>query len=151
MKNKTEINPHVFVHVYPIIEPDLDCRTVRDATIVPKLNVIIYRIEESAEIARSYLGGMVIPTTADNLKGRVQQEVLATAGDEILEEIEGDAPIDEELPMASLIFGYDDSDGDIPHTVEKDKHGNTTGWRFKGEHRKWVDAFFDQSGLQFTM
>jgi hypothetical protein len=144
------MNPEVFLHVYPIIEPDLDCRTVRNATIAPKLNVIIYRSEESAEIARSYLGGMVVPTTAHQLKGRVNEEVLATTCDEVLEQIEGDEPIDEELPLASLVFGYD-SDGDIPHTVEKDRHGNMTSWTFKGEHRKWVDAFFEQSGLKWTM
>ena len=143
----------VFLHIYPIIVDVNERGSCRSMCVTPELSVSIYRVEESANYAQDRLGGMVVETTADKLKGRVDVSISATEMDDELEQMDGKEEdvknFPNELPDAHLVCGYD-ADGDIPHTVIRDKKtGDTKAWKFSKDGNTWLKAFFEESGAEW--
>jgi hypothetical protein len=139
----------IFLHIYPVINTDTDnsaTTSLRTHTVTPELNISIYRTEDSALCAQSYLGGIVLPSTADALKGRIDAEVYSTEVDEEFSKALDEEQNTYDLPMASLVCGYeDDPNADLPHIRD------TKGWTFKKPELKWLEGFYKESGTEWNL
>jgi len=71
----------VFIHIYPRVGPKIATRKGFHPLITPELTITMYRTEAEAEQVRQRVGGLVIETTADKLKGRITDGVSVGTAD----------------------------------------------------------------------
>src|SRR6266704_2420416 len=69
----TPVAPTVFLWIYPTVHSEgLDDQTAfHSISVWAELNVAVFRTKKAAEAFRDRSGGMVIETTADKLRGRI--------------------------------------------------------------------------------
>ena len=110
-------------------------------TLVPALSITIYPTEAGATKAASLIGGLVLESTADKLKGRFRDVGISDEDDFLRESEEFKAataspwPRDPK-PMACVIVPYEFLGED-----------SEEGFRFTSEDKKWLERFERESGI----